>query len=201
MPLLLRIYHTEGYPDHQRQNRLTLLTIIDSWPLEEHSGNGARLRLASCTQVQSIRPWRRLAACPVLIGADHNNWRNLVQSGVHPPLFAKGYSLGWRLIAQRFELEEANSVIYIYIGRGWAESKKEGWTKKSEREKRMRNRISTLKLLLSLVTQPLLCVPPPAPVARRFRGFRCSPRREKRDVRLSPHGKLGKKFELVGTCP
>lgn len=108
----------------------------------------------------------------MLIGADHNNWRNLVQSGVHPPLFAKGYSLGWQLIAHRFEKA---IYIYIYIDGPRNLRRKDGRKKAKERSG---SEIEFPPRSFSLVTQPLLCVPQPS-LHVDFVAF-ATPRKERR---------------------
>lgn len=98
-----------------------------------------------------------------------------------------------------------------YIGIKEEEEEEEGRKRKREAEIvrafRVRNRFPRVKpssLSQRNSLEALLCVRASTPVAaRRFLValVRCWPRREKRDVRLSLLGKLGKKLELVGTCP
>lgn len=73
----------------------------------------------------------------MVIGADHNNWRNLVQSGVHPPLFAKG-SLGREAKLKRGWKEQAGDISAVDRPRERSKKKGEEWAKESEREKRAR---------------------------------------------------------------
>lgn len=77
----------------------------------------------------------------MVIGADHNNWRNLVQSGVHPPLFAKGCSLGREAKLKRGGSswkEQAGDISAMDRPRERSKKKGEEWAKESEREKRAR---------------------------------------------------------------
>lgn len=104
---------------------------------------------------------------PMVIGADHNNWRNLVQSGDHPPLFAKGCSLGRRGRSAALELEEASRGCVSVVGRPRQRSKEkkgEEWKKAKERSGdraravRARNRFPRVKPSSRSRNETLLCV-------------------------------------------